>query len=208
MLSLLGVDKEFDFRLVLKAVTITLEPGRVYALRAPNGSGKTTLLRVMAGLTRPTRGQVLWQGRPISARARRHLGVVLEKPLLYGEWTAAENLTWFARLYDCPEPSRTARQWLKATGLDDLADLPVRDCSKGQRQRLAIARACLHNPEVLLFDEPFDGLDEDAQAWGRRLLRALAADGKAVFVVTHQTDDWERADVRLTLCRGSLEVVG
>ncbi|WP_051344059.1 heme ABC exporter ATP-binding protein CcmA [Alicyclobacillus herbarius] len=207
MLALYDVDKEFDLRTVLQAVTLELAPGRYYALRAPNGSGKTTLLRIMAGLTRPTRGQVLWSGRRLCARDRGRMGVVLESPMLYGEMSVVENLTWFARLYGLPHPDDLALRWVDEIGLTHEETTRVRELSKGQRRRVALARGFLHSPELMLLDEPFDGLDDMGSQWLEQKLRSFCTAGKTVFMVTHQTRQQVQADVELTLVGGRLEVI-
>ncbi|WP_067933744.1 ABC transporter ATP-binding protein [Alicyclobacillus kakegawensis] len=207
MLALCDVTKEFNFRVVLEDITLRLEAGQRYALRAPNGSGKTTLLRIMAGLTRPTRGRLLWSGRPMRVQDRRRMGVVLESPMLYGDLTVLENLVWFSRLYGLSQAGRCARWWTDAAGLTECAQLPVRQLSKGQRQRAAMARAFLHDPELILLDEPFDGLDEEAREWVGDVLDTACAAGKTVFLVTHEEETWAQADVGLTLHNGQLEVL-
>ncbi|GGI95744.1 hypothetical protein GCM10010885_01750 [Alicyclobacillus cellulosilyticus] len=204
MLQLDEVSKSFDVWPVLDRVSVRLEPGQIHILRAPNGSGKTTLLKVMAGLLRPTSGRVLWRGRPLTARDRRHLGVVLEQPLVYPDLTGWENLALFAALYGIRPVRPRVLRALEEAGLAAARDVRVRAYSKGMRQRLAVARALLHRPCVLLLDEPFDGLDADGQAWAARAVAAAAADGSSVWLVTHHADDPLPADARWTLHRGRL----
>ncbi|MCL6637962.1 MAG: ABC transporter ATP-binding protein, partial [Alicyclobacillus sp.] len=170
---------------VLEDISLVVSPGQTHWLVAPNGSGKTTLLLVMAGVTRPSHGRVLWHGQPLGVSARRALGLVLQEPLLYADLTGYENLCFWASLYGVAQPRRTALHWLEAAGLGPAANQRVRTYSKGMRQRLAFCRALMHQPRVLLLDEPFDGLDASARAWATAQLAQAQAQGTAVFVVTH-----------------------
>lgn len=204
MLSLAAVDVEFDYRVVLEAVTMTFEPGVRYALTAANGSGKTSLLRVLAGLLRPTRGQVLWQGNPLTAAHRGRLGVVLQQPFLYADLTGAENLRFYGRLYGVDHLEHVVSNWLEQLDLIDAAAVRVRDYSKGMRQRLSLARALIHQPTCLLLDEPYDGLDgKGRQTVADRLAQQVDA-GSTLLVVTHLEQETHPNDVRLTLEYGRL----
>ncbi|MCL6515807.1 ABC transporter ATP-binding protein [Alicyclobacillus sp.] len=208
MLVLEDVTKAYDLQPVIEEICLALEPGVRHLLTAPNGSGKTTLLRVMAGLSRPSRGRVLWDGRPLGPAGRRHLGVVLQQPMLYGDLTGAENLVLFGGLYGLRDTRRRAKRWLERVGLGDVGARPVREYSKGMRQRLAVARAMLHEPDVLLLDEPLDGLDAKGRRVVLGLLEDAAARGAAVFAVMHDTPDGWRPDRRFTLRWGRLVVDG
>jgi heme exporter protein A len=172
---------------VLRGVDLTLQAGDRVALFGPNGAGKTTLLRLIAGLLRPTAGDVLVCGVPPrsrSAEAKRRLGLLGHQTYLYEELTAEENLRLYGTLYDLPDLSETVRDALARVALLDLADRRVGALSRGQQQRLAIARATLHRPSLLLLDEPDTGLD--LQAF-ELLTKLLAEDrtGRAVLVATH-----------------------
>jgi ABC-type multidrug transport system ATPase subunit len=207
VLALEGVSKAFDLRPVLEEIDFTLAPGCRYLLSAPNGSGKTTLLRIMAGLSRPTRGRVLWNGAPLDPRGRRHIGVVLQQPMVYGDLTGEENLRLFAGLYGVRDARQAARRWLERAGLEDAGRTLVRHYSKGMRQRLAVARALIHEPAVLLLDEPLDGLDLEGRRSVAGWLDETVSRGTAVFAVMHDTASEWRPDVRLTLRWGRLVVV-
>ena len=204
MLALSHVAKEFDLRPVLDDVNLSVEPGRKYALWAENGSGKTTLLQIMAGISKPTRGHVQWDGKPLSHKSRRHLGVVLEAGFLFGDLTAMENLYLYAKLYGCESPRHLADEWLDTIGLSYARDVPIREFSKGMKQRLSLARAMVHSPQLLLLDEPFDGLDVKSVQLFQDLLRQQLCHGTSVFLVTHQTQEVSSADRRLTLKYGRL----
>ncbi|OFW75703.1 MAG: hypothetical protein A2201_08345 [Alicyclobacillus sp. RIFOXYA1_FULL_53_8] len=204
MLTLHSVAKEYDLRPVLDDVNLALERGLRYSLSAENGSGKTTLLQIMAGLSKPTRGKVLWMGQPMSAKQRGLVGVVLQSSFLFGDLTAHENLSLYATLYGRPGPHRLATEWLQRIGLEYAGNAFVREFSKGMKQRLALARAMIHQPQVLLLDEPFDGLDVQSTKLFQDLLQQSQEAGTAVFLVTHQPTEASAAHRRFTLKYGRL----
>jgi heme exporter protein A len=187
------VTKRFGRKRVLRDVTLTVLGGEVVALLGANGSGKTTLLRIVAGLDRPDQGEV-WLG-PVPLLAahheiRRYIGVVAHAPLLYDRLTGAENLRFFARMYDLVEPESRVEQLLRGLELWPRRDDPVRTYSRGMIQRLAIARALLHDPPVLIFDEPDTGLDRESVARLAELIGQLRQAERALLITTHE---WERA---------------
>jgi heme exporter protein A len=181
---------------VLRDLDLTLDRGEALAVAGPNGAGKTTLLRLLAGLLRPTTGEVSILGRPLYGdhSARRAIGFLSHQSLLYDDLTLLENLTFTARLYGLARPAERAREALDAAGLSARgSDTPGR-LSRGLLQRAAIARALLHRPEVLLLDEPFTALDEPSSSRLRELLRAVLAGGGAMVVVTHHLAEvWDLA---------------
>ena len=190
MIQAAGVAKAFGVRPALRSVTLTVHAGEFLALFGPNGAGKTTFLRILATLTRPTAGQVIIGGYALpqhAAAVRSLLGVVGHHPLLYGELSAEENLRFYARLYGAPKDTTEARieAVIAAVGLSRRAQDAVGAYSRGMQQRLAIARAILHDPPVLLLDEPYTGLDQDAAAALDRVLREVAARGRTVLMTTH-----------------------
>jgi ABC-type multidrug transport system ATPase subunit len=152
-----------------------------------NGAGKTTLLRTIAGFSRPGKGAVRIFGlSPRDTEARRQLGFLGHGIGVYDELSALENLRLFAEIYSLPDPQAVALQWLERTGLERVKHGLVREFSRGMRQRLAVARAFLHDPKVLLLDEPFTALDDRAIAVLQSLLREAAANGKTIIMSTHQ----------------------
>ena len=171
----------------LREININAPAGSCVALLGRNGAGKTTLLRIMAGLSHAAKGEVLIDGQDIRTRAaRQRIGVLGHGIGIYEELSAEENLTLFAKLYDLDRPKEVARRWLERTGLDRVASGLAREFSRGMRQRLAVARAFLHDPEVLLLDEPFTALDDRAIAFLQGLLRDALAAGHTVVMSTHQ----------------------
>ena len=171
----------------LRDVKLTAEAGACLALIGRNGAGKTTLLRTVAGFSRPGRGKITIFGKePRDTAARRRMGFIGHGISVYDELSALENLTLFGRLYGLADPRKSAHEWLERTGLERVRHGLVREFSRGMRQRLAVARAFLHEPSVLLLDEPFTALDDRAIAVLQGLLREALAAGRTVVMSTHQ----------------------
>ena len=171
----------------LRNVSLSAAPGACLALIGRNGAGKTTLLRTIAGFSRPGKGKIAIFGNgPRDTATRRLMGYIGHGISVYDELSALENLILFGKLYGLADPRKTALDWLERTGLDRVKDGLVREFSRGMRQRLAVARAFLHGPKVLLLDEPFTSLDDRAIAVLQRLLREALADGKTIVMSTHQ----------------------
>lgn len=180
--------KRFGLKTVLKNLEFEVEQGEFVALLGPNGAGKTTFLRILASLSRPSFGEVRIAGYPLPAQAaavRRRLGVVSHQPLLYGDLTAEENLRFYGRMYAVPELNGRIGEVLDIVGLGRRHRDLVRTFSRGMQQRLAIGRAVLHDPDVLLLDEPHTGLDQDACAMLDAVLSEVAAQGRTVVMTSH-----------------------
>lgn len=171
----------------LRGISFGAPRGACVALLGRNGAGKTTLLRILAGLSRPTRGSVRVLGLDsLSPDVRRATGVLGHGIGIYDELSAYENLRLFAALYGLDRPHQAALEWLERTGLERVRDGLVREFSRGMRQRLAVARAFLHRPSLLLLDEPFTALDDRAIALLQGLLRESLASGATIVMSTHQ----------------------
>jgi heme exporter protein A len=180
--------KRFGLKTILRGLNFEVQEGEFVALLGPNGAGKTTFLRILSSLTRPTSGEVRVAGYRLPAQAaavRRNLGVVSHLPLLYGDLTAEENLRFFGRMYGVIELSQRIDQILELVGLISRRRELVRTFSRGMQQRLAIGRAILHDPDVLLFDEPHTGLDQDACDMLDRLLREVSGQGRTIVMTSH-----------------------
>lgn len=180
--------KRFGLKTVLRGLDFHVERGEFVALLGPNGAGKTTFLRILASLSRPSLGDVRIAGFRLPAQAaavRRRLGVVSHLPLLYGDLTAEENLRFYGRMYGVPELDRRVIEVLEMVGLVSRRRDLVRTFSRGMQQRLAIGRAVLHDPDVMLFDEPHTGLDQDASAMLDTVLKEVAARGRTVVMTSH-----------------------
>lgn len=182
--SLTYISKVFGRFAALRSVTAEFAPARLYAIVGDNGAGKSTLLRLIAGLARPTRGTLAVLGdSPRSVTAR--IGYMAHASFLYDELTARENLAYFAGLYGIAD----ARVWdeaIVAVGLDPALKLRVGQYSQGMRQRLSLARAVLHDPQLLLLDEPFSNVDTASARHIVELLAGMRSAGRTIFVVTHQ----------------------
>jgi heme exporter protein A len=188
MIEVRRLVKTFGLKPVLRGVDFRAEPGEFVALLGPNGAGKTTMLRILASLSRPTLGEVRVAGYVLPGQAsavRRLLGVVSHQPLLYGDLTAEENLRFYARMYGLSDVARHVNDVLSTVGLEARRRDLVRQFSRGMQQRLAIGRALLHDPQVMLLDEPYTGLDQDASAMLDGLLRQVAAGGRTVVMTSH-----------------------
>ncbi len=181
-----GIGKAFGRAIVLRDVGLRVAGGEVVALFGPNGAGKSTLLRVLATLMRPTAGTLRLFGDAGSGAAlRRRIGVVAHQSFLYPDLTARENLRFYARMYGLERADERADAWLTRVALADAGDRIVRRFSRGMEQRLALARALMHDPEIVLLDEPWSGLDADGGDWLEGVLRELRAAGRTVLVATH-----------------------
>jgi heme ABC exporter ATP-binding subunit CcmA len=182
-----GVWKFYGDFPALRDVRLEAAAGSCLALIGRNGAGKTTLLRIIAGFSRPGRGQVrIFGDAPRETETRRQIGFIGHGISVYDELSALENLTLFGRLYGLADPRRSALEWLERTGLERVRNGLVREFSRGMRQRLAVARAFLHQPSVLLLDEPFTALDDRAITVLQTLLRQALAEGKTIILSTHQ----------------------
>lgn len=189
VIEIRGLSKHYGPITAVDELDLEIRQGESVLLLGPNGAGKSTLLRLLSGLARPTSGTLrVFGGSPTGpggASVRRRLGLLSHQTFLYDHLTAVENLEFCARLYGVKEPQRVARAALREIDLEDRASELVQGFSRGMQQRLAIARAILHRPDLLLFDEPFTGLDRDS---ARRLsdsLGNLRREGRTCVVTTH-----------------------
>jgi heme exporter protein A len=188
MIEVRKLVKRFGLKTVLRGLDFEVEPGEFVAILGPNGAGKTTFLRILATLSRPALGDVRIAGYRLphqAAAVRRRLGVVSHQPLLYGDLTAEENLHFYGRMYGVPHLDKRIAEVLEMVGLATRRRDLVRTFSRGMQQRLAIGRAVLHDPEVMLFDEPHTGLDQDACAMLDNVLREVAVRGRTVVMTSH-----------------------
>jgi ABC-type multidrug transport system ATPase subunit len=179
-----GLVKQFGRFAALRGVDAEFAAGKFYVILGDNGAGKTTLLRALAGLAHPTQGKIIIFGKS-PKDACRELGYMAHPSLLYDEMSGLENLRYFARLYDISGDKR-CKQAIRSVRLDPELSRPVGQYSQGMRQRMSLARAVLHDPKILLLDEPFSNVDVHSAGEMVGLLKAMRAAGKTIFVVTHQ----------------------
>ena len=188
MIKLQGLVKQYGMNLVLRGVDLHVGAGEFVTLVGSNGAGKSTLMRVVATLLQPTSGKVQiggWSLPKQAGRVRRHIGLVSHYSLLYGDLTAAENLAFFAKLYQLDNQEERVMAALKKVGLYARQRDAVSTFSRGMVQRLTIARATLHEPDILLLDEPYTGLDQDASRLLDDLLREEHENGRSILMITH-----------------------
>ena len=206
--------KAFGLMPVLRGINLDIPRGQCVALLGPNGSGKSTLLRLLTGLSKPTSGMVKiggWELPHEGMAVRAQIGMVSHKPLLYGDLTAYENLRFFAGLYDLDGEAMDTRihSLLDQVGLKKRRNDLARNFSRGMQQRLSIARALLHDPDVLIFDEPYTGLDQQAGATLDTLLTTARDGGRTIVMATHQLDRAARlSDRAIILSRGKIAYDG
>ena len=208
MIEVRSLVKSFGPTTALRGVSFSVPEGQFVTLVGPNGAGKTTLLRILATLSRPTKGVVKIGGHDLpkgAAEARRKIGLVSHQTLLYGDISAEENLSFYGRMYDVADLSMRVTQVLEMVGLAHRRRDPVRTFSRGMQQRLAIARAVLHRPALMLLDEPYTGLDQDAATRLETVMSSVGTEGRTVVMTTH---DLERglavADRVAILAKGCL----
>lgn len=186
LLEVAGLGRSFGARRAVANVSFSLRAGECLALFGPNGAGKTTLLRVLAGLLKPSAGSAKVAGIPLpgGAAARSRIGLVSHHTMLYDALSARENVSFAARLYGIRDEARVDTA-LGRMSMIERADTSVRSLSRGMQQRVSIARAMVHSPQLVLADEPYNGLDDSGARALTSLLRELTAAGTAVIIVTH-----------------------
>jgi heme exporter protein A len=201
-----GLGKRFGPVVALEGVDLDVDAGVTLAVLGPNGAGKSTLLRLLAGLARPTSGSLrVGAGRESRPAARGRVGYVGHATFLYPALTARENLIFAARLYGVADPGARADVLLAEQGLTAVAGRPAGGFSRGMAQRLAIARGLVHDPAIVLLDEPFAGLDRSSAGRLTERLRCLGGEGRTLVLVTHElTVASALADVAIVLARGRI----
>jgi heme ABC exporter ATP-binding subunit CcmA len=209
-LAVEGVWKFYGDYPALRDIRFDVAPGQCVALLGRNGAGKTTLLRILAGLSRASKGRVkVFEKDTLDRAARASIGIIGHGIGIYDELSAYENLKLFAGLYGLAGAEKSANEWLERTGLDRVKDGLVREFSRGMRQRLAVARAFLHRPRLMLLDEPFTALDDRAIALLQGLLKESLGEGSTVVMSTHQLREaLELATNVVLINRGKLAHAG
>lgn len=203
-LRISNLTKRFGAFRAVSDLTLEIEKGQFAALFGPNGAGKTTLLKLVAGLLKPTSGTISLRFNG-SGAGRRNVGYVSHQSLLYQEMTGIENLLFYSRLYGVARPRERSRRVLERMGLAGVGEQLVREYSRGMKQRLTLGRALLHEPTLLLLDEPYVGLDQQGNRLLTSILRSLQDGTHTVLLVTHHlSEGLELCDRVLIQHRGSL----
>ena len=209
MIEAIGLGKRFRSLTAVHELSFTVGDGEIFGLLGPNGAGKTTTVRMLSGLIAPSEGAARINGHELGAgsqRIRAMTGILTEAPGLHDKLTARQNLAYYGRLYGLrgADLRRAVDRYLRVVGLPDAGDRRVGGFSKGMRQKVAIARALLHEPEVIYLDEPTSGLDPSAAKLVRDFVATLRDAGRSIVVCTHNLDEAERLCDRIGIMRGSL----
>jgi heme exporter protein A len=206
-LEVRDLSRTFGARKALDRVTLDLPRGAFLSIFGPNGAGKTTLVKVLTTLTNPSKGVAKVAGYNVvedAVELREHIGLISHNPLLYPDLTAEENLLFFADMYGLPDPAGRVRELLEAVELDHRRLDPVRSFSRGMLQRLSIARALLHKPEVLFLDEPYSGLDPHAMDILDSLIGQIRAEHTFVMISHDLAKGLELCSHALILAKGKV----
>ncbi len=207
MIKTTGLTKRFGDNTAVDTLSLDIASGEVFGFLGPNGAGKTTTVRMLAALIGPTGGSAQVNGYDVVRQAtevRRTIGVLTETPGMYDRLSAEYNLLVYARLYGVDDPARQVQKYLTMLGLWERRKEPVGGFSKGMKQKLAIARALLHEPQTVFLDEPTAGLDPAAARTVREFIEELKTEGRTIFLTTHNLDEAERLCDRIGLMRSRL----
>jgi len=210
MISTENLTKQFDHTPAVENLTLEVHEGEVFGFLGPNGAGKTTTVRILTSLIRPTSGTATVNGYRLGERdidIRRTAGILTEAPGLYDNLTAEYNLRIYAELYEVGDPTGQVEKYLRMLGLWDRRFDQAATFSKGMKQKLAIARALLHEPRILFLDEPTAGLDPEAARLVRDFIAELRAQGRTIFLCTHNLDEADRLCDRIAVFKTRLLVV-
>lgn len=182
------LEKKFGYKTVLRRINLSLTKGEFLTLFGPNGAGKTTLIQILCGLMQPSAGRACVAGfdtRYDREAVSRTVGVISHNPFLYPNLTASENLKFYGMMYGVRRPDARIRQLMAMVGLEAVADERVQNFSRGMQQRLSVARAIIHGPEILFLDEPFTGLDQNGAETFRQMLLRFRSEGKTIIMTSH-----------------------
>jgi ABC-2 type transport system ATP-binding protein len=207
------LSRHFEEKVAVDRITLAIPESTVFGFLGPNGAGKTTTVRMLAGLISPTSGDATVAGIPLTGnlkRLRGSVGLLTESPGLYDQLTAFQNLLFFGKLYGLSSSGAKSQieKYLKILELWDVRDQRAGTFSKGMRQKVAIARALLHEPGVIFLDEPTSGLDPAAARSLRDLIKSLRADGRTIFLTTHNLPEAEDLCDQIAIMKGSILMMG
>ncbi|HUS94902.1 MAG TPA: ABC transporter ATP-binding protein [Patescibacteria group bacterium] len=210
MIKMENLTKQFDGQLAVDRLTLEIAEGEVFAFLGPNGAGKTTTVRMLTSLITPTSGSAVVLNYKVGEddqEIRRNVGILTETPGMYDRLSAYRNLYIYARLYEVLDPDKQVAKYLRWLGLWERRNDPVGTFSKGMRQKLAIARALIHEPKVLFLDEPTSGLDPESAKLVRDFVNELKGQGRTIFMCTHNLDEADRLCDRIAVFDTQLRVV-
>ncbi len=199
-LILSGVTRSFGDVVAVRDISFRVPAGATFGLLGPNGAGKTTTMRMILGIYVPDRGTVSWDGAPVADAQRRRFGYLPEERGLYGKMRVRDQIAYFGRLHGMKRPNdeRRADAWIERLGLSKYANRPCSELSKGNQQKVQIASAALHEPELLVLDEPFSGLDPINAEMLLEVLRELRSHGTTLILSSHQM--WQIEDLCESFC--------
>lgn len=210
MIKTVGLTKKFDEHVAVDRLTLEIDEGEVFGFLGPNGAGKTTTVRMLTSLIGPTAGRATVLGYEVGRddqEIRRNVGILTETPGLYDRLSAQRNLEIYGRLYEVADVPGQVEKYLRMLGLWQRRQDAASTFSKGMKQKLAIARALLHEPKVLFLDEPTSGLDPEAAKLVRDFITELRGQGRTIFICTHNLDEADRLCGRIAVFNGRLRVV-
>jgi len=210
MIKTENLTKNFNGITAVDRLSLEIDQGEVFGFLGPNGAGKTTTVRMLTTLIGPTDGYANVMGYTVGTEdqeIRRRVGILTETPGLYDRLSAARNLRIYARLYEVSDPDKQVERYLRMLGLWERRDDLAGTFSKGMKQKLAIARALLHEPRVLFFDEPTAGLDPESAKLVRDFIGELKSEGRTIFICTHNLDEADRLCDRIAVFNSQLRVL-
>jgi ABC-2 type transport system ATP-binding protein len=210
MIKTENLTKKFDDNLAVDRLTLEIGEGEVFGFLGPNGAGKTTTIRMLTSLIAPTAGRATVMGYDIvkdEQNVRRNVGILTETPGLYDRLSAWRNMTIFANLYEVQDVAGQSEKYLRMLGLWERRHDAAGTFSKGMKQKLAIARALLHEPQILFLDEPTSGLDPEAAKLVRDFIEELSGEGRTIFICTHNLDEADKLCDRIAVFKSNLRVV-
>ena len=210
MIETTNLTKKFDENTAVDRLTLSIPEGEVFGFLGPNGAGKTTTVRMLTSLIAPTAGTAVVMGHRLGeddTEIRRNVGILTETPGMYERLSAYKNLAIYARLYEVKDISGQVEKYLRMLGLWERRDDASGTFSKGMRQKLAIARALLHEPRILFLDEPTAGLDPEASRLVRDFIGEVKGQGRTIFLTTHNLDEADRLCDRIAVFKSRLRVL-
>ena len=208
MIEVQDLTKTFNGKTVVNGLNFQVQEGEIFGYLGPNGAGKTTTMRIILGLLRPTSGKALVFGDDLGSKneLRRKVGILLDNDGLYDGLSAYENLDYYARLYNVPDREEKIKNLLDFAGLTERKDDNVGTFSKGMKRKLGLARAMIHDPDVLFLDEPSSGLDPEAQRMVRDLILHLAKEKRTIFLNSHDLDEVQKICSKIAILnRGTIQ---